>query len=102
MLTPKWLSEPKKHDIVPSEHFGTHSNLGTMGSYSNEPEFKTLTVNKLHPTFAAEVEGVDFQNLSDEQFEEILMAMAKVSFASLSLDCHSRLPEVIYLLAQQY
>ncbi len=38
-----------------------------MGSYSEEPEFKTLTIKKLHPTFGAEVEGVDFQNLSDEQ-----------------------------------
>lgn len=50
-----------------------------MGSYSEEPEFKTLTIKKLHPTFGAEVEGVDFQNLSDEQFNEIFAAMAKVS-----------------------
>ncbi|OQU99683.1 hypothetical protein CLAIMM_05283 [Cladophialophora immunda] len=48
-----------------------------MGSYAEEPEFKTITIQKLHPTFAAEVEGVDFQNLSDEQFNEILAAMAK-------------------------
>lgn len=49
-----------------------------MGSYSEEPEFKTLTIKPLHPTFGAEVEGVNFQNLSDEQFQEILLAMAKV------------------------
>ena len=49
-----------------------------MGSYSEEPEFKTLTIHKLHPTFAAEVEGVNFQNLSDEQFQEIFAAMATV------------------------
>ncbi|EXJ62758.1 alpha-ketoglutarate-dependent 2,4-dichlorophenoxyacetate dioxygenase [Cladophialophora yegresii CBS 114405] len=48
-----------------------------MGSYSEEPEFKTLSIKKLHPTFAAEVEGVNFQNLSDEQFQEIFAAMAK-------------------------
>jgi alpha-ketoglutarate-dependent 2,4-dichlorophenoxyacetate dioxygenase len=50
-----------------------------MGSYSEEPEFKTIKINKLHPTFAAEVEGINFQDLSDEQFIEILVAMAKVS-----------------------
>ncbi|KAL6250467.1 hypothetical protein RBB50_002769 [Rhinocladiella similis] len=48
-----------------------------MGSYSEEPEFKTLTIKPLHPTFGAEVEGVNFQNLSDEQFQEIFAAMAK-------------------------
>lgn len=49
-----------------------------MGSYSEEPEFKTISVKPLHPTFAAEVDGVDFKNLSDEQFKEIFAAMAKV------------------------
>lgn len=53
-----------------------------MGSYSEEPEFKTLTIKPLHPTFGAEVEGVNFQNLSDEQFQEIFAAMAKVSLSS--------------------
>ena len=55
-----------------------------MGSYSEEPEFKTLTINKLHPTFAAEVDCVDFQNLTDEQFQEVFAAMAKVNFISFS------------------
>jgi hypothetical protein len=53
-----------------------------MGSYSEEPEFKTLTIKKLHPTFAAEVEGVNFQDLTDEQFQEIFAAMAKVRIPS--------------------
>jgi hypothetical protein len=53
-----------------------------MGSYSEEPEFKTLTIKKLHPTFAAEVEGVNFQDLTDEQFQEIFAAMAKVRITS--------------------
>lgn len=43
-----------------------------------EHPFKTIKVKKLHPTFAAEILGVDFQNLSEEQFSEILAAMAKV------------------------
>ena len=49
-----------------------------MPGLVKEDDFKTLTVKGLHPTFAAEVSGVDFQNLSEEQFQEILAAMAKV------------------------
>lgn len=41
-------------------------------------EFKTFRVKELHPNFGAELEGVDFPNPSDEQFQEILAAMAKV------------------------
>ena len=41
--------------------------------------FKTLSIKELHPTFGAEVSGVDFsQNIPDDVFEEILKAMAKV------------------------
>jgi hypothetical protein len=61
-----------------------------MGSYSGEPEFKTLKINNLHPTFAAEVEGVDFQNLSNEQFQEIMAAMAKVCDYGTELFIRSR------------
>ena len=39
--------------------------------------FSTITVKELHPTFAAEVQGVDFQNLSDKQFDEVVAALAK-------------------------
>ena len=42
--------------------------------------FKTIHVKELHPTFGAEVEGVDFPNPSEEQFRELLAAMAKVRF----------------------
>ena len=49
-----------------------------MPGLVKEDDFKTLTVKELHPTFAAEVSGVNFQNLSEEQFQEILAAMAKV------------------------
>lgn len=49
-----------------------------MPGIVNEDEFKTITVKELHPTFAAEVSGVDFQNLSDNQFQEVMAAMAKV------------------------
>lgn len=51
-----------------------------------EVEFKTLKCKPLHPTFAAEIEGVDFTKpISDEVFDEILAASAKVS----SRDCSS-------------
>lgn len=40
--------------------------------------FKTFRVKELHPTFGAEVEGVDFSNITDGQFVELLQAMAKV------------------------
>jgi hypothetical protein len=43
-----------------------------------------LTQNKfevvpLHPTFAAEVKGVNFKNISDEDFAEIHDAISQVS-----------------------
>lgn len=50
-----------------------------MGSYAVDSPFKTIKVKEVHPTFAAEVEGVDWKNLSDEQFNEVFAAMAKVS-----------------------
>lgn len=44
-----------------------------------ETEFKTLRFKKLHPTFAAEVDGVDFSApIPDDVFHEILAASAKV------------------------
>jgi alpha-ketoglutarate-dependent 2,4-dichlorophenoxyacetate dioxygenase len=48
-----------------------------------ETEFKTIKIKKLHPTFAAEIEGVDFSKpLEDDVFREILAASAKVDIPS--------------------
>lgn len=45
-----------------------------------KPEFSKIQIKELHPTFVAEVEGVDFtQPIPDDVFEEILAASAKVS-----------------------
>jgi alpha-ketoglutarate-dependent 2,4-dichlorophenoxyacetate dioxygenase len=44
----------------------------------DQPAFKAFKVHELHPTFGAELEGVDFDNLSDEGVQEIVAAMAKV------------------------
>lgn len=49
-----------------------------MEEAGDNRHFKTIRVKELHPTFGAEIEGVKFPNPSDEQFEEILAAMAKV------------------------
>jgi len=40
----------------------------------------SITIKELHPTFAAEVGNVDFNfnNLTDEQFDEIYKAITKV------------------------
>jgi len=46
-----------------------------------DPPYKTLSVRELHPTFGAEVHGVDFQNLSEEGFQEIVAVLAKYGFA---------------------
>lgn len=50
-----------------------------MPGLIQESPFKTITVKELHPTFAAEVSGVNFQDLSEEQLSEIIAAMAKVN-----------------------
>lgn len=49
-----------------------------MPGLVQESPFKTITVKELHPTFGAEIEGADFVNTTDEQFEEIKAALAKV------------------------
>lgn len=43
-------------------------------------DFKIIKIQKLHPTFGAQISGVDFSSpISDETFDEILAASAKVS-----------------------
>ncbi|KAF2453967.1 alpha-ketoglutarate-dependent 2,4-dichlorophenoxyacetate dioxygenase [Lineolata rhizophorae] len=48
-----------------------------MPGIIKDTPFKTISVKELHPTFGAEIEGVDFENLSQEQFDEIKAALAK-------------------------
>jgi alpha-ketoglutarate-dependent 2,4-dichlorophenoxyacetate dioxygenase len=50
-----------------------------MPGLLQEPQFKHITVKEIGPTFAAEVEGVDFsQEIPQEVFDEILKAITKV------------------------
>ena len=55
-----------------------HNAEENRKSDTSECEFKTFRVKELHPSFGAEIEGVEFPNPSDEQFDELLRAMAKV------------------------
>lgn len=48
------------------------------GIIQKDPSPGGLTIKELHPTFGAEIQGVDFENLSEAQFAEIKSAMAKV------------------------
>jgi len=43
-----------------------------------ENNFKRIKARQLHPTFAAEIEGVDFKNLDDETVAEVKSAIEKV------------------------
>lgn len=46
----------------------------------NPSVFDHIKIKKLHPTFAAEISGVDFSKpLSSEVFQEVRAAIAKVS-----------------------
>ena len=50
-----------------------------------ETEFKNLYIKELHPTFAAEIEGVDFTKpIPDDVFREIQAASAKVNDGNIS------------------
>lgn len=40
--------------------------------------YRSVIVKQLHPNFGAEIEGVDFPSPSEEQFKDILAAMAEV------------------------
>lgn len=62
-----------------------------MAGLKQATTFKTITVKELHPTFGAEIEGADFDGMTDEQFDEIKAALAKVGLSlprPSSLDVH--------------
>jgi hypothetical protein len=46
--------------------------------HESKASFSGLTVKQLHPNFDAEIEGVNFARLSEEQFSDILAATAEV------------------------
>lgn len=48
------------------------------GTLLQDTPFETISIRELHPTYGAEVIGVNFQEMADEQLREIKAAMAKV------------------------
>lgn len=63
----------------------TTTMSATTLSTSNIPNFKHITVTPLHPTFGAEVRGIDFSKEVDEDvFAEVLHA--------ITVACPSHLP----------
>jgi hypothetical protein len=52
-----------------------------MPGLLQEPQFEHVKIKEIGPTFAAEVEGVDFsQDIPQEVFDEILKAITKAGF----------------------
>lgn len=50
-----------------------------MPGLSTSPVYNHITIKKLHPTFGAEISGVDFSRpVEKEVFDEILTAITKV------------------------
>lgn len=58
----------------------------TANKAGSAPVFSHISVKPLHPTFAAEISGVDFKSsLSDEVFQEIYQAITKVYILCVQL-----------------
>jgi hypothetical protein len=52
----------------------------TMPTSTQNPPFKRLSVKELHPSFAAEIQDVDFNAIDDDVVKEIVTAVEKVTF----------------------
>jgi len=48
------------------------------GPLAEASHFRTITIKELHPSYGAEIIGIEFENVTDKQFQEINAAMAKV------------------------
>jgi alpha-ketoglutarate-dependent 2,4-dichlorophenoxyacetate dioxygenase len=54
-----------------------------MPGLSISPSFNKITVTELHPTFGAEISGVDFSRpVEDDTFQEIKAAIDKVGIST--------------------
>lgn len=50
-----------------------------MPGLTQPSSFEHITITELHPTFGAEISGIDFSRpVEEEVFQEILTAMSKV------------------------
>lgn len=51
-----------------------------MPGVTTGPSFKLINIKELHPTFGAEISGVDFSKpVDDDVFQEVLAAITKVN-----------------------
>ncbi len=48
-------------------------------TYTKVDQIGGITLRPLHPTFAAEASGVDFEHVTQETVDDIKAALAKVS-----------------------
>lgn len=80
------LSKPHYITVILKTDISETISLA-MTVAKKEGPFSFISVKELHPTFAAEISGVDFSlPLSDEVFREIFQAVTKVSSLS-TLSC---------------
>jgi hypothetical protein len=62
------------------------------GLVTQTTPFQTISIKELHPSYGAEVLGANFQSMTDEQFQEIKAAMAKVPLSYSSEGPHHSHP----------
>lgn len=64
---------------ITTQGTGNSDSSITMPGLSYPPTFNRITVTELHPTFGAEISGVDFSRpVEDDVFQEIQAAISKV------------------------
>lgn len=85
------------HAKAPFEVIAVHTN---MPGLTTEPPFKHIAIKELHPTFGAEISGIDFSKpVDDYVFQEVLAAITKVSIQfqrhKFSMTIHSQHAEGI-------
>ena len=71
----------------------------TISNNEASVTFNHIKVSKIHPTFGAEISGVDFTStLNDEVFAEISAAAAKVGNLGHSIPAHTMLVLIVSTL----
>ena len=69
-----------------------------MPGIIQETPFQTISIKELHPTFGAEVIGVNFPDPDEEQRKEVLAALAKVRSVNSNYDNCSILANAIIIV----
>lgn len=61
-----------------------------MPGLIQEPSGQNLNIKELHPTFGAEITGLNLKECTQDQFQELLAAMAKVRHSLILLPINRR------------